>query len=63
MDENPPLLTEAQKVSDELTAISELRRLPWVRAGSADVPVGSAKPIPHTPGQKTVAEIVIEDRG
>jgi prevent-host-death family protein len=44
-------------------AIRNFRRLPWVRTGDPTIPIGSANPLPHTPGQKTVSEIVIEDRG
>jgi prevent-host-death family protein len=40
----------------------ELRQLPWVSSARTMEPIGSRDPLPYRSGEKTVAEIVLEDR-
>jgi prevent-host-death family protein len=49
--------------SSEADVVQALRRLPWVRPSAGGKPLGAANPPRIAPGEKTLAEIVIEDRG
>jgi prevent-host-death family protein len=52
----------AEKASgDEL--LRRLKLLPGVRLGAGGKPLGAKTPIRIRPGQKSLAEIVLEDRG
>ncbi len=58
-----PVLEEA---GEEPTAEELLRRLklvPGVRLGTGGKPLGAKRPLRIRTGQKTLAEIVLEDRG
>lgn len=46
----------------EADAVRELRRLPWIRAGSGGKPRAAADPFRVLPGEKTLSDIVIEER-
>jgi prevent-host-death family protein len=43
--------------------LERLKLLPGVRLGSGGKPRGAKRPIRIRPGQKSLAEIVLEDRG
>jgi len=43
--------------------LRRLKLLPGVRLGTGGKPLGAKKPIRIRPGQKSLAEIVLEDRG
>lgn len=47
----------------EANVAQTLRRLPWIRPGAGRTPLGARAPLPHRKGEKTLAEIVHEDRG
>lgn len=55
----PP--AEAEAVRSEVTA--HLDRLPWIRPGRGGKPRGARNPVSWEPGEKTLAEMVVEDRG
>ncbi|CAN5227501.1 hypothetical protein BH20GEM2_BH20GEM2_05430 [soil metagenome] len=55
-------LSQAEE-SSEADVVQALRRLPWVRPSAGGKPLGAANPPRIAPGEKTLAEIVIEDRG
>ncbi len=60
------LLAIAEETGEEPEAEELLRRLklvPGVRLGTGGKPLGAKKPIRIRHGQKTLAEIVLEDRG
>jgi prevent-host-death family protein len=42
--------------------IARFRQLPWVRPGNGEKPQGASNPIRIGPGEKTLAEIVSEQR-
>lgn len=52
----------AEKPSGE-ELLRRLRLLPGVRLGTGGKPLGAKNPIRIRPGQKSLAEIVLEDRG
>jgi prevent-host-death family protein len=54
--EEPPEL-------DESEIVRTLLCLPWIRPGTGGTPLGARDPLPHRPGEKTLAEIVSETRG
>ncbi|HEX5482653.1 MAG TPA: type II toxin-antitoxin system prevent-host-death family antitoxin [Terriglobia bacterium] len=43
--------------------LRRLKHLPGVRLGTGDKPLGAKRPIRMRPGQKSLAKIVLEDRG
>lgn len=47
----------------EADTVRALRRLPWIRAGSVGRPIGAADPLRVLPGEKTLSDIVLEERG
>lgn len=60
------LLAIAEETGEEPEAEELLRRLklvPGVRLGTGGKPLGARKPMRIRHGQKTLAEIVLEDRG
>lgn len=58
-------LTAARKRSGnpEEAAVARLRALPWIRPGKGGKPRGVKHSIRIKPGERTVAEIIGEDRG
>jgi prevent-host-death family protein len=46
----------------EREAVERLRALPWIRPGKGGKLTGPERPIPWEPGQKTLADLVLEDR-
>jgi len=59
------LLAVAEPAAKEPTQEELLRRLrlvPGVRLGAGGKPLGAKKPIKIQPGQKTLAQIVLEER-
>lgn len=56
---SPPRRVAAET---EAQALARLNALPWVRPGSGDTPRGSDKPMPWKPGEKTLSDLVLEDR-
>lgn len=46
----------------EADTVRELRRLPWIRAGAGGKPAGAADPFRVRPGEKTLSDIVLEER-
>ena len=60
------LLAIAEETGEEPEAEELLRRLklvPGVRLGTGGKPLGARKPMRIRHGQKTLAEMVLEDRG
>ncbi len=60
------LLAVPEEAGEEPTGEELLRRLkviPGVRLGTDGKPMGAKRPIQIPPGQKTLAQIVLEDRG
>jgi len=62
-------LTPAANPQDQAPALSRedlvdrmKRLMPQVRIGTGKAPLGSARPIKTKPGQKTMAELIIEGR-
>ena len=53
---------DAEKPSGE-ELLRRLKLLPGVRLGAGGKPLGAKNPIRIRPGQKSLAEIVLEDRG
>jgi prevent-host-death family protein len=51
----PPEQTEAE-------AITRLQSLPWIRPGDGKKVRGADRPISWQPGQKTLSDMVLEDR-
>ena len=51
----PPEQTEAD-------AIARLQSLPWIRPGDGKKVQGADRPMPWQPGQKTLSDMVLEDR-
>ncbi len=56
----PPLQAP---IDEEMALIEQFRGLPWVRPGKGDKPQGARRPIRIKPGEKTLADIVSEQRG
>jgi len=46
----------------EKEAIKRLDALPWIRPGKGGKVKGSDRPIPWKPGEKTLSDLVLEDR-
>jgi prevent-host-death family protein len=46
----------------EMTAVERLDRLPWIRPGRGGRPRGSRQPMPWKAGEKTLSEILLENR-
>jgi prevent-host-death family protein len=46
----------------ESEVVRKLRRLPWVRPGSGGTPLGARDPLPHRVGEKTLSDLVLENR-
>ena len=46
----------------EQQAVARLRALPFVRPGRGGKPRGARKPIPWTPGDQLLSDVVLEDR-
>lgn len=46
----------------EAASIERLDRLPWIRPGRGGKPCGSDRPMPWKRGDKTLSEMVLEDR-
>jgi prevent-host-death family protein len=53
---------DSEKPSGE-ELLRRLKLLPGVRLGTGGKPLGSKKPIRIRPGQKSLSEMVLEDRG
>lgn len=54
---------EEREEITEADVVRNLRRLSWIRPAADEKPIGARNP-PHIPaGEKTLADIVIEDRG
>ncbi len=51
------------EVPTEAEVVRRLRQLPWIRAGASGKPLGSGEPLHIPPGEKTLSDAVIEDRG
>jgi prevent-host-death family protein len=60
------LLAAAEEAGEEPGAqelLGRLKLVPGVRLGTGGKPLGAKRPIRIRPGQKTLAEIVLKDRG
>lgn len=57
-----PLATHPAPEEIEAEAIARLQSLPWIRPGNGRKVEGAASPIPWKPGQKTLSDMVREDR-
>ena len=60
------MLALAEETGEEPNREELLRRLkliPGICLGSGSKPLGAKRPIRIQPGQKTLAQIVLEDRG
>ena len=55
-------LATATSEQAEAEAIKQILALPWVRTGNGRKLKGASKPIRLKPGEKTAAEMVLEDR-
>jgi prevent-host-death family protein len=54
---------EQEQPATEADIVRRLREMPWIRPGRGGEPLGARDPLPHRPGEKTLADIVLEDRG
>ena len=49
--------------ADEASELARIRSLPWVRAGKGGRLEPVANPMPSTPGEPSLSDWVLEDRG
>ena len=57
-------LVPAAQTQEELEkeAVARLDALPWIRPGKGGKLKGSDRPIPWKPGEKTLSDLMLEDR-
>ncbi len=58
-----PVLEDAGEEPDAEELLRRLKLVAGIRLGTGGKPLGAKIPIRIRPGQKTLAEIVLEDRG
>lgn len=57
-----PPIKEREQEADHKELLRRLQNIPGVRLGKDGKPEGAQKPIKIKPGEKTLAEIILEDR-
>lgn len=57
-----PQTLEEVEVEVEAEALARLQALPWIRPGNGEKLKGSDRPMPWQPGQKTLSDMLLEDR-
>ena len=57
------LPVSAEPRDEEASALERLRAQPWVRAGKGGKPLGARRPIAWPEGERTLSDLMLEDRG
>lgn len=57
-----PVIAPKTQEEIEAEALARLQSLPWIRPGDGKKVQGADRPIPWEPGQKTLSDMVLEDR-
>jgi len=55
-------VVSAPQTQEDIEAIARLQSLPWIRPGNGKKVRGADRPISWQPGQKTLSDMVLEDR-
>lgn len=55
-----PVATRTEDTEEQ--AVARLRSLPWIRPARGGKPKGARQPIAGKPGEKTLSDLLLEDR-